>query len=163
MQTLKNTNSKMSRSILNLRRRSKDERGSSLVEMAVALPIFVVLLLGAAELAMIEYAGIEVSNAAMAGVQYGTQDPTAAGDTTGIGTAAQDDAPNIALSPTTVSQSCICSNGSASTCQPTDCSGSNIETFLTVQTTATYTPMIQLPGLPSSYTLHGQAIQQVLQ
>jgi Flp pilus assembly protein TadG len=163
MQTSKNPNSKRRRSILNLRNRSKDERGGSLVEMAIALPVLVLLLLGAAEFAMIEYAGIEVSNAAMAGVQYGAQDPTYAGDTTGISTAAQDDAPNITLGQTTVSKACVCSNGSASTCLPTDCSGSNIETFLTVQTLATYSPIVRLPGLPSSFTLHGQAIQEVLQ
>jgi hypothetical protein len=62
-----------------------------------------------------------------------------------------------------VSVSCICSNGSASTCLATDCSTSSIETILTVQTQATVSPPIHLPGLPTAFTLHGRAVQKVLQ
>jgi hypothetical protein len=99
----------------------------------------------------------------MAGVQYGGQDAATAADITGIQTAASNDAPNITLGTTAVSHSCICSDGSASTCLATDCSGSNIETILTVQTQATFDPLIHLPGLPTTYTLQGQAIQKVLE
>lgn len=140
-----------------------DERGGALIELAITVPILVLLLVGAAEFARVEYAGIEVSNAAMAGVQYGGQDATTAADTTGIQTAASNDAPDITLGTTNVSSSCICSDGSASTCLPTDCSGSNIETILTVQTQASFDPLIHLPGIPSTFTLHGQAVQKVLQ
>jgi hypothetical protein len=45
----------------------------------------------------------------------------------------------------------------------TDCKSSNIETILTVQTQASFTPAIRLPGLPTSFTLHGHAVQKVLQ
>jgi hypothetical protein len=67
------------------------------------------------------------------------------------------------LGDTSVSKSCICSDGSGSTCQPTDCSGSSIETILTVSTQATLTPPIRVPGLPSTLTLRGQAVEKVLQ
>ncbi|MGC2162892.1 MAG: TadE/TadG family type IV pilus assembly protein [Silvibacterium sp.] len=134
-----------------------------MVELALILPIFVVLLVGAAEIARVEYASIEVSNAAMAGVQYGGQDATTAADTTGIQNAAQSDAANITLGTTTTSYSCICSDGTGSTCQPTDCSGSNIETILTVQTQTSFNPIIHLPGLPTTFTLRGQAVQKVLE
>ena len=89
--------------------------------------------------------------------------PATAGDTTGIQTAASNDAQNLTLGPTTVSKSCICSDGSASTCLPTDCSSSNIETILTVQTQATVDPGFYLPGFATTYTLQGQAVQKVLQ
>ena len=141
--------------------RIKNNDGGALVELALTIPILVFLVVGAAEFAMVEHAGIEVSNAAMAGVQYGTQDSAMAADVTGIGTAAQNDAPDITLGTTTATQSCICSNGSASTCLATDCSGSNIETILTVTTTTTFDPLLHLPGLPPTYTLTGQAIQKV--
>ena len=163
MQASKIMNGNKPRSILRLCGKIKTERGGSLVERALTLPILVLVMLGAAEFARVAYASIEVSNAAMAGVQYGGQDATTAADTTGIQTAATDDAPNITLGTTTVSHSCICSNGSASTCLPTDCSGSNIETILTVQTQTTFDPLIHVPGLPTTYTLYGQAIQKVLE
>lgn len=140
------------------------ERGGALVELCLVVPVFAVLLVGAAEFARVEYAGIEVSNAALAGVQYGSQSADAAADLTGIQTAAANDAPNITLSPpATASVSCICSDGSASTCQPTDCAGSNIEQILTVQTQTTFDPLIHLPGIPKTFTLHGQATQKVLE
>jgi Flp pilus assembly protein TadG len=142
----------------------KSEAGAAMVELALTMPVLVVLLVGAAEFAQVEHASIEVSNAALAGVQYGTQDPVTAADTTGIGTAAQNDAGNITLGTTTVSQSCVCSSGGSTvTCGPTDCPGSNSETILTVQTQATISPLVHLPGLPTSYTVYGQAIQKVLQ
>lgn len=145
------------------RRKAKRECGQALIETAVTLPLLLLLLGGAIEIGRAAYASIEVSNAALAGVEYGTQNSQTAADTSGIQTAASNDAQNITLGTTTVSHSCICSNGSASTCQPTDCSGANIETILTVQTQASFDPGFHLPGLPTSVSLNGQASQKVLQ
>lgn len=146
-----------------LSRKLRETRGAALIDLAFTVPMLAVILLGVGEVAQVEYSSIEVSNAAMAGVQYGGQDARTAADTTGIGTAAANDAQNITLGPTAVSHSCICSDGSASTCQPTDCSGSNIETTLTVQTQTTLDPLVHVPGLPTTFTLYGQAIQKVLE
>jgi Flp pilus assembly protein TadG len=150
-------------SIPRLSRIASGERGQALIETALALPLLFVVLVGVAEFAMASYAAIEVSNAALAGVQYGAQNPATATDTAGIQTAAANDAGNLTLGPTTVSHSCICSNGGASTCQPTDCSGSNIETILTVQTQMDFIPGFRYLGLPTAFTLHGLAAQKVLQ
>jgi Flp pilus assembly protein TadG len=139
------------------------ERGQALIETAVTLPLLLFMLFGAVEFAMASYASIEVSNAALAGARYGAQNSADAGDTTGIQNAASSDAPNITLGTTTVSHSCICSNGGASTCQPTDCPTSNIETILTVQTQARFDPGFHFLGLPTAFTLHGRAVQKVLQ
>jgi Flp pilus assembly protein TadG len=141
----------------------KGEGGGALVELGLSMSLLIPILLGAVEYARMAYASIEVSNAAMAGVQYGAQDPTTAADTTGIQTAASNDAPDVTLGTTTTSTSCICSNGSASTCLSTDCSTSAIEKILTVKTQATFTPLIHMPGIPRTFTLHGQAVQKVLE
>jgi len=141
----------------------QNENGQALIEAAIALPLLLLVLVGLFELALASYSSIEVTNAALAGVQYGTRNASTAADTTGIQTAVANDAGNLNLGTTSVSHSCICSDGSASTCQPTDCSGANIETILTVQTQATFTPGFSIPGLPLNFTLHGQAVQKVLQ
>jgi Flp pilus assembly protein TadG len=143
--------------------RIKADAGQALVELALTMPLMIVLLAGAAELGRVAYASIEVANAARAAVSYGSQTATKAGDTTGISTIAADDAADVSLGPTTTSESCICSDGSASTCLATDCHGSNIETILTVHTQATFDPLIHLPGLPTTYTIHGDAVQKVMQ
>ncbi|HEV2325668.1 MAG TPA: TadE family protein [Terracidiphilus sp.] len=137
-------------------------RGQSLVELAVSVPVLGLLIFGSVETAKVIYASIELSDAAMAGVQYATRNPIAAADSNGIQNAAAADAPNLAIN-TTSSLSCICSDGSASNCQPIDCPTSNIETIVTVQTQSTIDPMIHIPGLPNTYTVQGQAIQKVLQ
>jgi Flp pilus assembly protein TadG len=147
----------------------RGDAGQSFVEIALALPVLVVLLVGAAEFASVAYVAIEVSNAAKAAVAYGAQSPTTVSDTTGIQNAAILDANNITLtsSNVTVSTAGVCSSGAActganSTCTNTDCqtnAGDHIETILTVGTSYTFTPAIRLPGLPASYTLRGHATQ----
>lgn len=139
------------------------ESGTALIELSVSLPLFAAMLLGSAELARVAYASIEVTSAARAAVQYGAQTSATAADTTGIKLAATSDAYNLNGLSTTVSTSCICSDGSASTCLNTDCSSSQIEQILSVQTQATFDPLIHAPGLPNTFTVHGRAIQNVLQ
>jgi Flp pilus assembly protein TadG len=162
-----NTNRNEKRSERNLLsrlvKRARSRRGNALVETSILLPVLATLLIAAYEIGAAAYTSTEVSNAALAGVQYGAQTAATAGDTTGIQTAATNDAPNISLGTTTVSHSCICADGSASTCLPTDCSGSAIITILTVKTQATFRPLIHMPGIPSSFTMYGQAVQKVLQ
>lgn len=141
----------------------RGERGQALIEAAVTLPLLLLILFGAVEFAMASYASIEVSNAALAGAKYGAQNAAAAGDLTGIQNAAANDAPNITLGTTSTSHACICSNGNSSTCLPTDCPGSTIETILTVNTQASFDPGFHFLGLPTTFTLHGRAVQKVLQ
>jgi hypothetical protein len=137
-----------------------NDSAQALVETALVLPVLAILLIGATEFALVAYAAIEVSNAAKAGVQYGAQNGATASDTSGIATAASNDAVNVTGLTTTSSYSCICSDGSASTCQPTDCPNSHIEEILTVKTQTSYHPPIVLPGFYGPYTLKGQAIQK---
>ncbi|MGA7856628.1 MAG: TadE family protein [Terracidiphilus sp.] len=138
------------------------DHGQALVELALAVSLLTLILVGAVEFSRLAYASIEVSNAARAGVSYGAQSITTAADTTGIQTAAQNDASELTLGTTTATTSCICSDGTASTCAAGDCSTSNIERILTVNTQATIDPGFHLPGMASTYTLHGKAIQKVL-
>lgn len=141
---------------------SKDE-GQALIEVSIAVPILLLVFVAAAETARIAYASIEVMNAASAGVQYGTENVTAAADSGGIQIAAQNDAANITLDSVSSQTSCICSNANACSTTGTPCPGASAETVLTVKTQTTFNPGFHLPGIPSSFTLKGQAIQKVLQ
>jgi Flp pilus assembly protein TadG len=163
MQTTNTLNRKKQRFIPRLGVRISGNCGQALVELALSMPLLIGLLVGAVEFARMAFASIEVQDAAMAGVQYGAQDTTTAADTTGIQTAASNDAPDVTLGTPTVSISCICADGSASTCLSTDCSTSAIEKIVTVQTQASFTPLIHKLGVPGTFTLHGQAVQKVLE
>jgi Flp pilus assembly protein TadG len=146
--------------------------GGALIETALAAPLLSLLLLGAAEFGLLDYEAIEVSNAAKAGVEYGSSSPSAAVDTTGIQTAAQNDAANILTRAgrsnltATPSWSYACAGAQppvAPSGTPLTCPGNAaIETILTVHTTATFVPLIHIPGFVSPITIYGQATQKVM-
>lgn len=142
----------------------QDHAADGLIEAAIALPILLSLFMGAAELTPVIRAQIELSNAARAGAQYGTQNSTTAADTTGIRTAAANDAPDLTLGTTNVNLTYICSDGTAASGTPAACSASTaaVETIVTVTTNATVTPWVTLPLLPTSYTLTGSAAMKCL-
>jgi Flp pilus assembly protein TadG len=146
---------------LNYRRWSGDS-GQALIETALSMSLLIALLLGVAEMGQLAYAAIEVANAARAGNAYATQAGCFALDTTGIQTAAQNDAPDLSGLTATSSHSCVCSDGTSSTCANTDCSTSHIVETVTVKTQATINPIIHAPGLPSTFTLKGQAVQKCI-
>jgi Flp pilus assembly protein TadG len=139
------------------------EDGDALIEVAVGISVCITLLLGAAECGRLAYAGIEVSNAAHTGAEYGAQSRTYAADTANITAAAIQDASNVRGLTATATYFCQCSDGTTSTCAPTDCSTSRIITYVQVNTSATVDPQIYLPGLPKAYTLSGKAVMRVVQ
>ncbi len=142
----------------------RGESGQSLMEVALMVPVLTTILVGAVEVARLDYAGIETSNAARAGAQYGAQNHTTAADTNGmqnVATAAGADVTNLQA---TASSFCVCSDGTSITCSNagTTCSARIIE-YVQVNTSASITPTFQLPGLPKTYTLQGVTVERVLQ
>jgi len=159
---------------IGIRALGKKDSGGAMVETALTLPLLVVMLLGAAEFGRIACTAIEVSSAARAGVSYGAQSTATVVDSTGIQKVASDDVPDLTLT-TTVARAGICADNSACTgtasttgpgsgpsCLNTDCSTSQIETILTVTTSASVSPIITAPGFKGPYTVTGRAVQKVL-
>ena len=147
-----------------LRAKQDNESGQALVELALTLPLLVLVLMGAAELARVAYVSIEVTDAAKAAVQNGgySRSNAGTGNVARVKAAAAAGAPDITLGTTNVTTSCICSDGTASDCSAGSCAGSNVEQRITVTTQTTFDPLIHLPGLPNTFTLHGQATQKVI-
>jgi Flp pilus assembly protein TadG len=145
------------------------ECGQALVEFAMCLSLLAFIVLGVMEFGQISFTSIELENAAKAGVQYGAESGFTAEDTTGIQNAAQAAAPNLSGMSVTSSYSCVCSDGTASTCALTDCSNTHIEESVTVNTSYSLAPFIHVPAftqvihtsaLPTSITLTGRAVQK---
>jgi Flp pilus assembly protein TadG len=144
----------------------RDDRGQAFVELALVLPIFILLLVGAAEVGRIAFAAIEVSNAARAGVSYGAQNHATASDSSGIQTAATQDGPDLTDLQAVATQACTCSSGSTITCANagTNCLAPNrIIEYVQVQTSAVVGTVFKFPGIPSSITLRGYAMMRVEQ
>ena len=140
-----------------------DSKGQSLVEMALAVPVLILLLLVAADFGRLFYTWIAVNSAARAGAQYGSQTLTNAADINGMKLAATTDGSNISGLTATASQ-CTCVSGTSVAA----CSGSNYNctnapqaTFVEVDTQAAFHTIVNYPGIPSSITVKGTAIMQV--
>ncbi len=144
----------------------RNDRGQALVELALMFPIFILLLVGAAEFGRLAYAAIEVSNAARAGASYGAQSHITASDFTNIQLAATQDALNVSGVSATAADSCACSSGGTITCSTalTSCPSPNrIIEYVQVNTSGTIDPLFHYPGLPTTFTLTGQSIMRVQQ
>ena len=143
-----------------MRSRSKRMRGQSTVEMAIILPTVALLLVVVGDFARVFYAAIGVASAARAGVQYGSQNYATAVEYTNIQQAALNDGKNISGLSATASDFCMC-GGQTVSCNPPQCT--QPQTYVKVTATATFTPILKYPGLPSSIPLSSTAIMEVQQ
>jgi Flp pilus assembly protein TadG len=137
---------------------SRNAAGHSVSELALSLPFLVVLLLVVADFARLFYASIGVANAARAGTQYGAQNYTTAIDYPGMKTAAQNDGQNISGLSASATSFCTC-NGAKVACIPAQCSQPKL--YVQVTTTATFTTLINYPGIPSSVPLSSTSVMPV--
>ncbi len=133
----------------------RGESGASLVELAVFLPLFGLLVFSVVDFGRAFYVGIEIAGAARAGAVYGSQNPS---DTAGMTTAAQDAAPDVtglSLTPAP-SYGCECAIASSTyvvncpTATKPTCTTSNLVYRVTVTATGTYSPLFPWPGVPHS-------------
>lgn len=141
----------------------KSDSAQALVELAFVLPVASFLLVGTIEIGRLANTSIVLNDAARAGVQYGAQNRVTASDNNGMSQAAEQDATNISALTVTPSHFCACSDGTSSTCEPTDCQNSRILEYVQVDTQTQLNTLLPYPGLPRSYTVKGQEIMRVSQ
>ena len=132
------------------------ESGSSLVEMAVIMPVLTLLLFGVVDFGRAYYLTIELAGAARAGAMYGSQYPT---DSSGVTNATTLNAPDVPGIGSSNSWGCECSDGSGRTasCTSTPSCTANVVYYVTVKATASYTPLFPWPGVPSPISLSGSS------
>jgi Flp pilus assembly protein TadG len=151
-------------------------RGQTITEFAFTLPILALMLVIAADFARVFYVSLAVSNAARAAAQYGSQsNPNAANTNNGMQTAACSDY-GVTTAPTCSGSQCTCGALTVSAAQclcPTGCvsqfswpttyctNGNSTTLFVVVKTSATFTTLLNYPGVAHNYTLTGQAIMPV--
>ena len=138
-------------------------KGQAAVELAVAVPVLVLLLLAGVDYGRVFYMSIGVNNAARAGAQYGSQTVITAADATGMIAAARSDASNLSTLTATASQ-CTCVTSTTVTACPSGyCTNAPQATFVEVDTQGVFHTIVSYPGIPSSTTISGKAIMQVQQ
>jgi Flp pilus assembly protein TadG len=139
------------------------EAGTSLLEVALLIPMLSLLFLAVIDVGRLAYMSIEVSNAARAASAYGAQSHITAVDSTGMVQAAKNDAPDItglaatAIHFTVCSGSATAGGGIGPVVPPllSSCPGARLLLYVQVSTSATYTPWFPYTGSPGSWQLSG--------
>lgn len=140
------------------------KHGQAATELALMAPVLSLLLVGGADFARVFYMNQEIVAAARAGAQYGSQSVTTAVDTTGIRAEALANGANV---PGIAANSSYCTCQSPAptgqvTCATGYCKGANSQAnYVTVTTTATFTTLVNYPGIPHVTSLSGTAVMQV--
>lgn len=147
------------------------DSGQALVELALSVSLFFMLLLGAVEFGRFAYLAIEIANAAKASAQYGAQNSITAADVTGMKLVAAKDAPEASKActdfKTTIDQPATCSCVVSGASSSAACDGSTVCTGyivqkLTITISAQCKPMVYPKGFGATLTISGHAVQEVL-
>ncbi|MDP9051836.1 MAG: pilus assembly protein [Acidobacteriota bacterium] len=154
----------------------RSESGSALIELALVTGFLgVPLLLGTAQMGILAYDSVEVSNAANAGALYGMRNGTFAADSNGITTAARADASDFGNNLVVTSSAYyVCAtamtgtqylgvNGKTNATAACTGAGNHGIQLVQVNTSVSVTPTIHWSVLTSSLTLRGTSVMGVQQ
>lgn len=119
----------------NLQKARASRHGAAAVEFALLLPLLCFLFVVAVDYARVFYFTITVTNCARSGAIYGSQEPTAANDQSGIAAACKMDAGNLDTQQLTVTSS-------------TDSASS--PTYVIVTVTYPYSTITNFPGITTT-------------
>jgi Flp pilus assembly protein TadG len=148
-------------------RRHESERGNAFVELAVALPMLVLVLVGAVDFARVFYVAMELTAAARAGAQYGAKTAANTTKTAVMQSTAIAAAADIAGVSATAGRLCQCATdtGTFSATSPVNdcsdpCTGKHLVTTVTVNASATFNTISRLPGIPPTLSITRTATQR---
>lgn len=156
--------------------RVKSEKGSALVELALCLPLLVLILVGTVDFARVFYTAIELQNGARAGAQYGASNTARSGDTAGMRSNATSAATDIVVDlahPVSAEASRLCqclTDAGAVTVSVSSCTdpivascphNSHRVMTVTVTTTKAFTTIANFVGVPHLLTVSRAATLRV--
>ena len=153
--------------------RGRRETGAALVELAVAMPLLALILVGTIDFGRAFRTAMIVTNAARAGAQFGSQSLVNTSDTSGTIAAATAvlTANDLATGPApTATRLCECASDAgvfvptspANTCSATCGIGDHLVVSVTVTATRTFSMTNPFPGLPSGVTITRTSAMRVL-
>lgn len=130
--------------------------GSASVELALIIPVLVLIMVGLLDMGRVFYGAITVVSAARAGVSYGSLNIFNATNTAAMIAAAQADAQDMTGLQFAAGHDCECPTNlpTAVACSVTACTdGSTPLMYVWTTVTGSFSPTLPYPGLPPSITL----------
>jgi Flp pilus assembly protein TadG len=142
------------------------DRGTSMIELAICLPVIALLTIGIIEIGRFTYFSILAAHAARAGVQYAAQNLQTAADASASGpnTTAAAVADGQGLSNWRVTSGLSCTVNNAAAPCPANNTGvvsPNNFYYVSVQVTGTFNSLLKYPGIPQQIPVTGSAIMRV--
>jgi Flp pilus assembly protein TadG len=139
-------------------RRRRSCRGGAAVELAVLLPILIMVLLGGVDFGRAFFQAVAVRNAAAAAAQYAVYRASNTKDTAGIEQVALNELSDTAAGePITVAvqRFCTCANGSSVDCDSGTCDSTSgpRRTYIRVRVAQPFVTLFDYPGVPHTLPL----------
>jgi Flp pilus assembly protein TadG len=143
----------------------RSESGQALIELAVIMPMLLLIVSGLVDYSMYSQAAVQMQAAAAVGAAYGAY-PTHWKDTAGMESwatyAASNSSMGVSNFVATASNQYSCTAGGALSATPPACSGgANPYMYVQVKTTGKFSALIGFVKLPTSMTLNGYALYGV--
>jgi Flp pilus assembly protein TadG len=142
--------------VFHARRHDISTAGAATVELALIIPILVLIMIGLLDMGRVFYGAITVVSAARAGVAYGSMSAIHADNTAAMDASAQSDAVDTTGLTFNSAKSCECPAQSPPVvaCTVNLCGdGTTVRIYVETTVTGTFTTTLPYPGIPSSITI----------
>ena len=140
----------------------KSNAGTSVVELALLLPLLMLIAIGATDFARLFYAAVIVAGSTRAGIQYGGQSNTHTGDTAGMHLIASQNASDLGGVTTSSVRECYCLGSTTEVdCITGTCAEGAPQIYVTVEAQSTFTTLVDYPGIPHVVNLTQRSVTRV--
>ena len=141
---------------------SSDERGTSAVELALLLPVIILIAMGVADYSRVLTTSITLASAAKTGAQFGAQNTAKSGDTAAMNTAARQDGAEAGTITATSARTCRCETGTVVNCITGSCGAYGAPgVYVAVTATRAVTMLFKYPGMRSTINVSRTATLRV--
>jgi Flp pilus assembly protein TadG len=141
------------RALRRLTRLRRSEHGGAMVELAVVLPVLILLAIGVMDYGRVFFTSITVANAARAGAEWGAQNQANSVKTSDLENFAKLDGAEAGTLVVTSSRTCKC-GATVVLCSTASCAGYGVpRVFIAVTVTKDVALLIKYPGLPTTVTI----------
>ena len=145
---------------MRLRNLKRSETGGAMVELAVIVPVLVLIAIGVMDYARVYFTSVAVANAARAGAEWGAYEMGRVNRSTENQNFAKQDGAEAGVITVTSGSYCECSGAKVS-CSTTCGAYGNPRVFVTDTASKTVTMLLRYPGLPATVTVRRAATFRV--
>ena len=140
----------------------KRNSGIAFVELALMVPIIMLIMVVTIDFARLFYAAVKVADASRAGAQYGSQSNMYTADFDGMDVTAVDNAADLSgFTISTTERYCKCEDGSDTPCLAPTCVEGAPQIYVGVRGGYTFETLLKYHGIPGTIELSQRTVMRV--